>query len=521
YEAVQADNPIAYWRLGEPSDGKAYNEGSLGARVDGDYNGGPNRGQPSLVPNSTNTSVTFLGNNERVEIPDDDAINDSGPYAQKTIEAWFSLDPDAGGRDVIYEQGGQTEGLNLYTRKTGGDFYIRNGAWLTDPDDGTTQRNHFPAQVQIDTDTAYHAVSVYDADDNSMILYLDGAAVAGKNAGNIQEIGKHGSDVAIGRKQQGTRFDNGGSGSNGNEFDGTLDEVALYNEAITMRSVQTHYVAGTSDRLGITPGATLGVMLNYDATIDGDGNTTWEDTIGSRRNNANTDEYNWDLGNPGDIPRVSTQSVLLPGIAQAYQFDGNTVATTRSFEDLAGSPDDNSASFELVFKPDDLSAESTIFETGGNTDGTAFWMENGELHFDVKDSGNNARATFDLTTLSEGAQADFFHVVGVADLENNLAQLYVNGLLRTDGTSSGDINDWSGGGAGDVGLGGTANEIPFSNHPNFVGEIGLFRFYPSILSADDVLANRAALVPEPSTYVLALIGLAGLAMFGRRRRNGR
>ena len=517
YEAVQASKPIAYWRLGEASGTKAFNEGSLGAAVDGTYDHdagapAPVQGQPSLVPTITDTATYFSGSDgNRVVIPDHDALNTGSSYPQRSIEAWFSSE-GADGRNVIVDEGGGDSGFNLYVHNDDGDEYLRFGAW----DQKDNMVNHFPTRVQIDENEAYYAVSTYDDATDTFVLYLNGAPVSSKVNANIEPIPQHGNAIAIGRNQSGTRFDNGTNSSSGEAFQGTIDEVAVYDTAVDLLSIQTHYVTGVGNpmtALGLRPRAALGVLLNYDATFDTDGNDAWEDTIGTRPgrdgNQATPNRFDFALGG---APRVAVSSSVLPLIYNAYDFDGTGGATCREPNDIAGDPTRFSASFELVFKPDDFLGQEVIADIGGRDNGTAFWLDDSILHFDAK-SGSEIHTQFDLATLPQRQQDDFLHVIGVLDMDADEAKLYVNTLLRDSDTAS--LNAWAGG--NNVGLGHIAENMAFDmSLAGFDGQIALFRIYGTALGAGDVWSNFDSLQPEPTT--LALLGLGALALARRRRR---
>jgi len=515
-DVVLADSPVAYWRLGEDTGAKAFNEGSIGPDVDSTYGGlaAGHYGQTSLVATSTNTSVNFDGGNNRVDIPDNNQINNTGaPYSKKTIETWFVTDafPSGTNRRVIYEQGGTGNGLNQYVRLDGGNYYLYYGAWENDG----TARDHFPTRVQVTPGDTYHAVSVFDADNDMFVLYLDGAPVSGKVGSTIENIGSATGDVAIGAKRDATKFDSGNSTSNGNYFDGRIDDVSLYNNALTLRQVQTHYEAGSGDRLQITAGATLGVALNYDAANDADGDTTFEDSIGARTNGAAQNNFDWNLAGMTDPARKSITSTVMPRLTRAYRFDGTDTATTDTLENVAGDPTLFSASFEIVFNPDDFTGHEALFESGGTTDGLSIRLDGTTLRFEFRDGGQNAKAFWDLTNLSAGEQSDFIHAVGVADLDNDQAILYVNGTARHTAAGTGTLLDWSG--SDGAGLGSVNAAINFGSPVGFDGDIALLRFYPSVLDSTDVTANFNALVPEPSALLLATMGLLGLAAFARRQ----
>ncbi|NQT53191.1 LamG domain-containing protein, partial [bacterium] len=467
FAAVTADAPVAYYRLGEPSGSKAFNEGTpvstptAPSAIDGAYGGNVEYGQPSLVPSVTNPAARFDGtNDDRVTLPDHDDINTDGAgYSEKSFEAWFNTDAYAGGgaERVIYEQGGGTAGFNLYIQRDGGNYYLRHGAWTNN---GAPA--HFPTRVQVTPGEDYHAVAVYNDADNSYTLYLNGVPVSAKVNSNIASIASH-SAGSIGYRTGDSRFHNGAVAGAGSRFDGVIDDVALYNSPLSIYSIQTHYEAATGDRLGIRERATLGVALNYDADEDTDGNTTWEDTIGTRTNGAVANNFNF---NVTGVPRVAVTANF--EIDNAYQFTGTGVGTD-TLENVASRPDNNSATFEVLFRPSDLIGQEVIFETGGTGDGTSLWLDGSLLHFDVKNQANNARTTLDLAGIPLG----FFHIIGVADLDANEARLYNFGFLAATSATVGTITDWAG--ADGFGLGGVNGAINFGSAGGFTGDISLFR----------------------------------------------
>lgn len=259
---VSADNPFSYWRLGENSGTTATNE--IAGEVDGSYDGSPTLGVPGLIALDNDTAVAFDGTNERVDIPDDADINTGGPYTTKSFELWFRAD-NVQDRQVLYEQGGNARGAALYVDS--GEVYV--GAWNTSNDPGPSApwdsaeaiNNGLYVGTGIEANQTYHLVMVMDGDASgttgTITGYLNGSAF-GVVSGVGQLFGAN-ADIAIGGYKNNTRFHsgNGATTGNGGFFDGTIDEVALYNTALTAGQVSDHWQEAYS-------------VLNNDTDADGD-----------------------------------------------------------------------------------------------------------------------------------------------------------------------------------------------------------------------------------------------------------
>ena len=79
---VIADEPSAYWRLGETSGTVAVN--AIGA-PNGEYRGGVALGQPGALSTDSNAAAGFDGVNDTVRMPDAAALDPTGSLS---IEAW-------------------------------------------------------------------------------------------------------------------------------------------------------------------------------------------------------------------------------------------------------------------------------------------------------------------------------------------------------------------------------------------------------------------------------------------------
>ena len=182
-----------------------------------------------------------------------------------------------------------------------------------------------------------------------------------------------------------------------------------------------------------------------------------------------------------------TQWVNSPG----YNMIGNP---GDSFHDALGDlTTKENATWELVFRPGDFTGTHILFNTGGNGDGLAFTLNGSVLDFRFQDANADAQrliVSTDLATI--GAADDFYHVVGVTDVQSaatGTASLYVNGVLASGPTTStGTINDWDGGDLAELGKG--AN-VPGGNlgPVGFTGDLALFNYYGGRLLSEGAIMD--------------------------------
>lgn len=161
-----------------------------------------------------------------------------------------------------------------------------------------------------------------------------------------------------------------------------------------------------------------------------------------------------------------------------------------SFQDGLGDPVTKAdVSWEFIFRPGDFEGLHTLFNTGGNGAGTAFVLNGSVLDFRFQNANNDSQRVIASSDLAEiGAASDFFHVVGVGDVDSatsGTARFFVNGELKAEVTSTGAIEDWDGGDLAELG---TGNNIPGGNPFNpesFNGDIAVFNYFQGILIAEE------------------------------------
>ncbi|MEX2216757.1 MAG: LamG-like jellyroll fold domain-containing protein [Phycisphaeraceae bacterium] len=257
--------------------------------------------------------------------------------------------------------------------------------------------------------------------------------------------------------------------------------------------------------------------LEYNAAIVGAGGANINDSV---RKIVPT----IDLANTGVTKTTSVGPTGYQNLFATFQLNGTDslrVGAT-SLEDLVpGNPTNNNASFEILFRPDDLVGQEIVYEIGGTTNGISLTLNGSTLQLLARNNPVQALITQDITAVAD----DFIHAVAVVDLDSDLMSLYINGQLVLTEAFNGDAVDWAGangdgigslGGTQVAGSGGLLGDL--SAYGTLQGDIAIFRFYEQALNAGQVqdifVSIHGVTVPEPAS--LSLLLLAG-GMIARRR----
>ncbi|HUT32816.1 MAG TPA: LamG domain-containing protein [Planctomycetota bacterium] len=273
-EAVLLDDPIAYWRLSAQSSPTEPNLGFLGSAVNGTHSGGVAQGVPGLLATDPDLAASFNGATAYVNVPNHAALNgvtgekDLGPYIGKTVELWFRA-AEIVSRQVLFEEGGGTNGLNVYIE----DGQLHVAAWnlgrgqTPSPNQPATPWDPKRVSVAIAAGETYMVDLVLSCDLDSFDGYLEGylnglpfSDWGGTSAqSGIGRLLYHPGLAAIGAMQNDSMFWVGGvptatTGTFDFWFGGTIDDVSLYNYALTDTQVGLHCLLATQEQFIPEPG---------------------------------------------------------------------------------------------------------------------------------------------------------------------------------------------------------------------------------------------------------------------------
>jgi hypothetical protein len=305
--AVLNDHPVDYFRLDENPDNGSGNNG-LPAY---DYAGGLNAfytnaliAQPGYdeyfnpQTDSAETGVLF-GNNSAA---DSYAGNVSsflnfatanGSGAAFSVEAWvnggYGQYTNGGIVALGYGSGGEQFALDTGAANHDYRFFVRNAAGTPSLANGTNAPG----------DTAWHhVVGVCDQPNGQVYLYVDGIQTASAAIGATSGLLNWTGPLSIGARQT-------GSGTPYySQFDGSLDDVAVYNYALSSTQVVAHYTSA-----GVPP-----VIVQQPSAVTTNEGATAVMTVVATGTTPLSYQWYDNTGSP--IPTGTSATLVLPSVLQ-------------------------------------------------------------------------------------------------------------------------------------------------------------------------------------------------------------
>ena len=237
---ISSLNPVGWWRMGDNNSGSGTtitDQGSGGN--DGTLTNGPtfstNAPPPLVLPSITNTySVDFDGTNDYMDFGTNTTINSSSAFS---VSAWFDVDNISSFPAICLLKTNQSNGFIIALSNTTGANQIYNGVWFGSAPTGDTNQIKGFATGNTTLATAlssgwHHLVFTYDGLDtqsaSSSTVYIDGVEYTSSQAvglpsySNVNYVAKGGAN-----------------------FNGLIDEFAIFNTELTQREVTGIYNSGT------------------------------------------------------------------------------------------------------------------------------------------------------------------------------------------------------------------------------------------------------------------------------------
>ena len=220
-----AIDPVFVWKFNQSS-GTVAIESKTGH--DGIILGSPQWVERPVDDDVGNKALRFDGINDYVSVPNHNLINTGGPWSSKTIVIIFKADDTSiANKQILYEQGGNIRGLNIYIEN--GRLYA--GGWNQNPSESNWSGEW--ASTPIESDVWYEVALVLRkttdiVSSDKLELWLDGELRATAAGGKLYS---HSGNIGIGNINQWTEFPDGESNDN-KFFQGQIDEIRLYNDVL-------------------------------------------------------------------------------------------------------------------------------------------------------------------------------------------------------------------------------------------------------------------------------------------------
>jgi hypothetical protein len=316
------DKPIGFWPLSEGPDNTLGNDGTWAH----DYISGNNGFYSNVIlglpgyaaalateygynpATDTNSAAEFgtytYPNTYVAQIPNIN-FGTNGAAPSFSVEAWV-FGYTLGGGAAVVNKGWGVGGEQFTMDYNGGwRFYVRNaiGASFIALSTNTTDGNW------------HHLVGVLDTVHSNIIMYVDGVARTNTAFNPSGGLLSTTNEVVIG-----SRMSSATSGAYDDDFNGYIQDVAIYNYALTPSQVANHYYAA-----GIAPSVTMPYSTNLDA---GTTLTVTAGIIGSPT--LVLQWYDTTYGYPGTALTGQTNATLVISNVSAAAYDGHTLELTAS-----------------------------------------------------------------------------------------------------------------------------------------------------------------------------------------------
>ena len=245
-DAVMADAPRAYWRLGEASGTSAADQTAFANT--GAYQGSPALGQAGIVPVAQSTAVSLDGSNDSMRVASSAALN---PSAALSLETWMRPSAMPSSTAALMRKDGQ------YMLRISSSGAVSFRLWRG----GATSEVTTPSGA-VQVGLWAHVVATYDG--TSMAVYVNGTVRATLAVAAAVDTGS--AQLMLGT-----------SGSS-EWFRGRVDEVAVYGAALPGPRVLAHYTKAspvedpppTVVLESPAPGSTADLRPVFAGTADGE-----------------------------------------------------------------------------------------------------------------------------------------------------------------------------------------------------------------------------------------------------------
>lgn len=396
----QIQTRLNYWNVSNGYDDT--DSGLVAAwHLDGNANDalGFNNGTVTGATNGTgifDSGMYFDGINDKITIS---SFNDSYSNETNTISVWFKTD------NSIYQRIVSTRSSPLSSSINGFDLFLRDNGYIHLQVGSNGQNIDAIGNVNLEDGLWHNVIGVIEIGEK-LKIYIDGSEISyGTQETLTYEINKTYADLNIGFIP--TAY-----------FNGTLDEVRIYNRTLTDEEVKDLYVSG-SLIYNNTPWQSLKVNTNtYDyASLNGAVSCYIDSEIDSCGSNDGSlfSTASWDLSNI----EIRKEILTTNGILDRFDLNNSIPVLSRY----------NKSSVLMWFKTKNLSQnEKTIYAEGKikSNGNSLFKFEQRTDDLRIYARNTDGTTAYDMTATSNKLKENTWHFLSFIQNESSIV-VYLDG----------------------------------------------------------------------------------------------
>jgi glucose/arabinose dehydrogenase len=275
-------------------------------------------------------AFSFNGSSSRAELADSSSLAFTASF---TIEGWIKVNalPTSGGHgDILFR--GDDSGLNPYSLSVESDgtlkFQVTPAA--------TIDINGSTLKTPVSTGQWTHVAATLDDATGLMSLYVNGA-LAAQTTTDVRPFATLNSSA-----HPGVGIGNANGASTNNPFNGLIDELSVYNRALTPGEVLAIYKAGGSGKVS-SP-----IAVSDPSVVEGAAGTTQAETFTLTRTGGTSGSLTVNWATADDTAKASTDYV---GASGAVIFADGQATATVSVTVNGTNTDGPNKDFELIATP--------------------------------------------------------------------------------------------------------------------------------------------------------------------------
>ena len=368
-------------------------------------------------PGKLGQGMNFDGTDDYVTIPDSNAI-DFSTNSDFTVSTWVKIPTTQGdtayGDNDIVEKWSGTSGYP-YVIRIMNQTHADNGRILAVQWDGSVG-SIIMSSTRINDNRFHHVL--FKKEGATFYLFID-SILEGSVADTSTDVTTNTSPLFLGMR-----------GNIQNRFTGLIDDVRIYNRALSANEVKQLYNLGSAkaqaSSVTLQQGTTLGSGIVGHWTFDGNKttNTTALDSSGqnntgtftnfTRATNAKAGKLGQGMSFDGtdDYALVTSTAALRPT-------NNFTISVWAKFTDFSD--------YRIILMHDDNGGGDDGYGIRGDTNRKATF-------FATNANGFTAQSITSVAVMTAG---QWYHLTGV--YRNSVLEIYINGVLDSTKTASGDV----------------------------------------------------------------------------------